>query len=506
MPRAGWGPTVTERGERLIDWGRAGTDRVVGPRGWAALAAVAGLAFVIAAVVPDSGGARWALAVVLGVLLMGTCAWAPRQGLVLTLAWLLLLGTTRRVVSTFQGDPSSDPLLLVGPAAAAVLAVFAFALGALRARGVLATSVAALSVLALVQVLNPDQGSLRTGLAGLLFWLVPMLWFWVGRGLLDVRRAGTVLVLAALGALASSVYALVQAAIGFPSWDARWIDDRGYAALYVGPDTVRPFGPFASAAELALVLGFGIVLAAIVALDRRRVTDRTNTALMLLALGAFAALVVASGFAAVRTAIVLTVFAFGIVLAVRAGAGLVRAVMIAVLVLAAMVGVFSQINAEGLHESGVQGMVRRVVLGIGDPLGEEHSTLRGHLDLAQNGVEEGFTDPLGDGTGSVTIAGDRFGGEGRNDTENDLSNAGLAFGILGMALVATVTVAAFVLVARRVRERRDVAVLAVLALMLVGLGSWWRGGHWFAAPLVWVLLGWLDAPATRTEPGAALPS
>jgi hypothetical protein len=153
----------------------------------------------------------------------------------------------------------------------------------------------------------------------------------------------------------------------------------------------------------------------------------------------------------------------------------------------------------------MQGMVRRVVLGIGDPLGEEHSTLRAHFELAQNGVEEGFTDPLGDGTGSVTIAGDRFGGEGTADTENDLSNAGVALGVVGMGLVVVVTVAAFVLVARRLRERRDIAVLAVLALLLVGLGSWWRGGHWFAAPLLWVLLGWLDAPATRTEPGLATP-
>ena len=138
-------------------------------------------------------GALLAASVSLHVLLaLAVCplvlavVWMSPRSTILGLAfWLIALGMVRRLVGSGSSGGLGDPLLLVGPAVLVLLLVVACGRGALRKRSPLANAIGLLSLLVLVEAVNPLQGGLLVGLGGLLFMLVPMLAFWVGRSLLD---------------------------------------------------------------------------------------------------------------------------------------------------------------------------------------------------------------------------------------------------------------------------------------------------------------------------------
>ena len=216
-------------------------DRPLSPRTLAVLGAAAIAAVVVSSFLPERGAVRAGLAVVLGGLVAFVCLRSPSQGIFVTLGWLAILGGVRRLVTAFQADPKLDPLLLVGPLAIAVLFVTATAGGAFSRGSLLANGMLALGIVAVLWAVHPDQGGIDVGLGGLLFWLAPMLWFWVGRGLVDPVGARRIVLFAAGVAAVAGIYGLGQGVIGFPSWDWDWIFNRGrFNSLYVGPGTYRP--------------------------------------------------------------------------------------------------------------------------------------------------------------------------------------------------------------------------------------------------------------------------
>ena len=187
--------------------------------------------------------------------------WMSPRSTILGLAfWLIALGMVRRLVGSGSSGGLGDPLLLVGPAVLLLLFLVASGRGALRQRSRLANAIGLLSLLVLVEALNPFQGGLLVGLAGLLFMLVPMLAFWVGRSLLDDVTLRRLFQLVAVLSVVSAIYGLIQQFVGFPSWDERWITSSGYVALNVGNGVTRAFGNFSSAQEYAAFLSVGLVI------------------------------------------------------------------------------------------------------------------------------------------------------------------------------------------------------------------------------------------------------
>ena len=203
-------------------------------RTWIALAVIAVGAFALSAVLPDRESVRYGLAVVLGAELAYLGWVAPRRSILVIFGWLVVLGTARRLESWWNVDLGRDPLLLVGPAGLATLTVQSWRAGAFKWWTVLSALVAALSVIAVLEVFNPRQGSVGAGAVGLVFWLVPMLWFWVGRAFADERVMHATFGLFAVAGVLTSVYGLAQALAGFPPWDDQWIRDHGYSAVFIG--------------------------------------------------------------------------------------------------------------------------------------------------------------------------------------------------------------------------------------------------------------------------------
>ena len=123
-----------------------------------------------------------------------------------------------------------------------------------------------------MQIANPRGGGVLLGTAGLLYVTVPLMWFFIGRELLDqsatVRLTRLVVVLGVVVA----AYGLLQSQVVHPVWDRTWVDQvataRGYSSLNVG-GTLRSFGTFSSAGEYQLFVGAALAVSWALALSGR---------------------------------------------------------------------------------------------------------------------------------------------------------------------------------------------------------------------------------------------
>jgi hypothetical protein len=502
----------------------AGTERPLGALGLTGSGVLLVAASAIAAAMPEGAAARWFLAAVIAAVLAFLCLRSTVQGVIVTFLWLFALGLSRRLASEVLADPGRDPFLLVAVAAVAVLALRALLVGALRKLTPLAWTLLAFSVVAVLEMANPDNPSGFSRLAGLLVWVVPTLWFWVGRTLVDERLARRLLFLVGGATTVVAVYAIAQSVVGFPPWDRRWINLRGYAALYIGPDTVRPFGTYASAAELALACAVGAVLAATAvfgprllmqATANRRAARRQRYARVAIVLGGLVAFLLTSlalVLSAIRTYLVLLVVALPVVYLVmrgwRAWKVLVPALLVAALALVAV----AQIDPNSIGKDGAQAAVRRVVVAIHDPFASNRentdNTLQLHFDNAGTGIRQAFEHPAGRGTGATGIAGEHFGTRSTS-TDFDISDAGIAFGILGLFLAIAIVILGLVTAVRVALRRRTFERVALVGVLIVSFGAWFQGAHYAMAPLLWLLLGRADAALKRgreSEPPVEAPT
>src|SRR5215472_14375413 len=107
--------------------------------------------------------------------------YSQRGTIAATMVLLAGLGDYRRYVGYFEGYTLSDPLLLVAPVLAVLLLTQALLRGQSSPATTLSRLILALMALMAVEVLNPMQGGLQIGLAGAVFYIAPVLWFYVAR-------------------------------------------------------------------------------------------------------------------------------------------------------------------------------------------------------------------------------------------------------------------------------------------------------------------------------------
>jgi hypothetical protein len=472
-----------------------GWGRPVSSRTWVVLVAVAAVAVAFAVVMPDREWVRYTLAVVLGAELAYVGWVSPRQSIPVIFGWLILVGTSRRLVSWFVLDLSRDPLLLVGPAGLATLTLQSWRAGAFRRWTVMSALVAALSVVALLEVFNPEQGPVRAGLVGLLFWLIPMLWFWVGRAFGNPRVVRATFALFAAAGVLTAVYGLAQALVGFPPWGDQWIQDRGYVALFIGDPKIggsRPFGFASSAVEYGLTVALGLFLVTLFLVSAIRRRDRVlAVALVMCAAVCFAAVAVSG----VRTAVV-TLFAAFVLCVLLRFRPRVPVVLAVVGVIVLSYAALWVVNAESWKNDGTVGSMRRIVLGLRNPFDAGESTLPGHLDDAGRGFRRGWESPLGLGTGTTHRTDNTY-ADVVQDSEFDVSNGAIAFGIAGIVLTGATLLWGFGIAAARAWRRPDLLHLATFGVLVISFRFWWNGGHYALAPLLWFALGWVDAAGPR---------
>ncbi len=427
-------------------------------------------------------------AVVIAIPLLLLAVYDKESAVLWTLAYLILLGDIRRIVAEIAAPSTFDPLLLIAPAVTMVLVVPL--LFGLRLREPLSKAVFGLLVVMGLEVLNPKQGSLSIGLSGAFFYIIPVMWFWIGRSLGSVALVETIIykVVLPLG-ICAGILGLCQNFIGFLPYQQAWIAEVGrtYTSLYVG-SSVRAFGFSVSAAEYATLLEYSIALVVAASFALRRLW---MAAVPILA----TALLLSGG----RGLTIKLVVALCVLWIVRKGSRFNPAKVIGMAVLGGLAlvsvsliaGQFAKSADAGQRGgSAAQDGLAHQLGGLAHPFDKKYSSAGLHSNMVTTGFLEGFTSPLGHGLGSSTFAAKKLGTETEGgSSELDFSDMfislGLAGGLLYLGVVGFGMRAAF----SYFRERKRSVGLPVLAILIATLGGWLIQGQYSTCSLVFFILG-----------------
>jgi hypothetical protein len=414
----------------------------------------------------------------------------------LTLAYLFLLGDIRRVVSMFVGFPTLDPLLLVGPIVSLLLALPL--LLRVRLKEPLSKATLALIVVMLLEVVNPRQGSIVVGVTGAMFYVVPLLWFWIGRQYGTEKLLETVIYKVVLPlAIVAALLGLWQINGGFFPWEKAWIDAvrSTYSVIDLGGGRFRAFGFSVNTTEYCnlLLIGSTSVLAAF--FGGRRVY------------GIFFPLLAVMLFLATsRGPIVKLLFAVSAAWALssKSGKGFAMrlpfglAVAFGILALA-----LSQISSGGGSDQAKQTAAsvstQHQLDGLEHPLDSKRSTASAHAGMFLGGFIKGFSYPIGHGLGWVTMA-EKLGSDssGTGSTEVDISDAFVTMGVVGGFLYLYI----IYLVIRQAlafgRSAPKYLGLPTLSILVAMGGSWIALGQYAIGPLVWFVIGTLSRHSSRS--------
>jgi hypothetical protein len=334
------------------------------------------------------------------------------------------------------------------------------------------------------EIFNPQQGGISVGIAGALFYFVPMIWFFVGRAYgepeLMEQLLRRLIIPAAVGAALLGIY---QSFFGLLPFEAAWARavEANYNALYVAT-SFRPLGFFTSAAEhVRFLLVASVVVLAYWLVTRSRVALVLPLLLVALFLGSSRGMVVM---------FVLTSVLLWAVLSRSSAVWVPRAVLAAV-ILGGGVGAGLVALQQAHFSDRIDALVTHQVEGLLNPTDTEKSTAVGHLALAAEGLVQGLASPAGKGLGATTIAGAKFGAKSYS-AEVDLANMFFSLGVLGGCLYVAVIAVALISATSNWKLRRDAVQLAMLGITLSTLAAWLLGGEYAIAAIVWFVLGAVD--------------
>jgi hypothetical protein len=418
-------------------------------------------------------------------------------GLSAALALLFLLGDFRRIIGGLFGYPTFDLLLLVTPAFALIIALPS--LLHLRLNDPITKGIFALMVVMALEIVNPRQGGISVGLTGAMFYMVPMLWFWIGNryGTEDIIGKVLYQVVLPLSVLAACL-GFYQTYVGFLPWEQAWLDSgSGYAALHVG-DKIRPFGFSVSFAEYATLLQLGAGIAIAGWFSGRKV------------LAIWLPLVLPALFlASMRQAVVKLVVAIAVMWGFRRARKrgfLVRfLISLSVIVGLMQVGLSRFATAPTSDSSMAQALIQHQAAGLSDPLNQKTSTLRLHAGYVASGLVQGFTHPLGAGLGSTTSASQKLGdgsGDDRDfsNTEIDITDMFVALGLVGGFCYLFVVIAVIHAIFRYAQTAQKKVALAVVALLVCTGGTWLISGQYSVSAIDWFVIGAVAAATRKVAP------
>lgn len=406
---------------------------------------------------------------------------SPHVGVPALLIYLAFLGGVRRWLIPVLGWPQADPLLLVAPLLAILFFLNLLPTRRLPTEKGLPRLLNFLLVIMAVQIVNPLQGGLAVGIAGALFYIVPVMWFYLGyfKGSSALLRrlfgvAGGISIVAAL-------YGLYQTWFGYLPSEERWVQLTHMQALHVG-DGNRAFAFFTFAAEYDWFLCLGIIIFWAAFLRGKYIA---LLPVPLLGLAVF--------FESGRGPIVSTLAACVALWAIQGRSlkvWLPRGALALVLAVAGLV--FSLQQAQQIDFSPqAQELVNHQTSGLLDPTNAKTSTAGVHTEMLLNGFAEGFKIPVGKGLGATTIAAQKF-GAGEGSTELDLSNMFVSLGLVGgflyLAIVGIISVRAV----RFWQQTRTGIALVIVGILFLNFGQWLNGGQYSIAFLIWFCIGTLD--------------
>jgi hypothetical protein len=431
---------------------------------------------------------------VTSVVLVALLVVRPESAILATLAFLALMGDFRRLLLR-DSSGGNDPVLLVGPIIAAILFAMALIGHRLNRTSTLSKLVSVLMGWMVLEIFNPQQGGIMVGIVGALFYLVPLLWFWIGQSWGSYAFTQSLLYRVVVPiAVAASLMGLQQAFNGLLPYQQRWATQQyGNVPLQMGAN-LRPFSFFVSTAEYACYLSLACALPLAAWFAGQLRLSLFVVPLLIFALfmdGCRGPLVMAIG------AIIVT----WAMLSKNAATGLFRAGIAVVFVVAGMAWTFSQVQDLGV--TGDTGkLISHQIDGLSDPTNDKKSTLGVHQDLVTIGLLSAVKNPIGAGLGSTTLAAVKFGNGGGASSESDYGDAFLAMGLIGGALYFAVVFQVMRTAYSYWRQSREPLGLAIMGLLVTGLGRWLLGAAYAQVALTWFCIGALDRIVNTRAPGA----
>lgn len=438
---------------------------------------------------------RWVAVGTIAFLLFLTTLIDVRKGIIATLIFLPFMAFIRRVLYSVSPYTKLDPILLIGPAIAGFIfiEIFMFRRDQFSETirdSLLSKCVIALFVLFGLQIFNPLQGSVLVGLGGTMYYIIPLMWFYLGRIFIDEKAGIKLLKAVVVIGFIVTIYGIYQTYFGFMAFEEYWIKYGGYTALNIG-GIIRAFSTFASASEYALYITvFAVILAATIMHRKKLIL------LPVLGITLWAILIGGS-----RGGVFMFTFTTVALLILRLK-NLKKIIFTFVLFLFVFVMILARMSYDPtmFSEAGrLTGVLQRQAMGILDPFTPGRTTLPSHLGRVWHAFIDAFThNPFGYGLGSTTLASMKFGGIERG-TELDFSNILVSCGIVGAALYLIILFQIFKEVTFLCFNSRNLRYTVFFAILFVTMGNFLSGANYALVPLLWLLIGWMDKEYTHAR-------
>jgi hypothetical protein len=469
---------------------------------WRAVLPLAACAVLLPALVllALKGQVRIPLAAAVAFPLMALAAVNIRVAILAALVYLIILGDLRRILIPIAGWSGMDPLLLVGPAFALIVSAAALGTGELRFDTPLSRWAAALMLVMALQIFNPAQGGLAVGVAGIIFLMAPLCWFWVGRayGTTEMIQRLLVSVVLPLGLIATA-FGFYQRFAGYLPYQMEWYWIAGYSGIGRPETGLAPISFFASGTEHGTFIVITAVVIWAIALRKYR-------PLAILVLPIFVA-VLLTGSRGPVVRLLATCAILWAVMGENRAAWIPRFALALALMGAGLVWSLTQSASVALDSEVSFNLDRqRALFGGETSTPEEHSTVAVHGNMLINSYWAVFRRPLGFGLGSTSLASSKFGNSSLSlSTETDVGDVMVATGIVG-GVIYHVMLALIVLSAIRYwRATRSMVALALMGIIIAQFLLLLGGGQYAVSAIVWVCIGALDrfAQEAKAEPAPA---
>ncbi len=434
--------------------------------------------------------------VVVGViifLLFTATVGSARKGIIAILIFLPFYAFLRRVIYFVSPYTKLDPIHLVTPALVLFIFVGIFLFDKERLwqtlkRNSLAKYVIVLLGLFVLQIFNPLQGGLLVGLGGTLYYVIPIMWFFLALCYANNQLIRKLMIAIVIIGMITGAYGLWQMVFGFLPFEEYWIETGGFASLRVGR-FIRAFSTFSNPEEysryvqIAGVVAFGYFL------------KRKNLIWFLI----FAFTGISTVLTGVRSSVFGLALSILVLLVIWRTENIRRAFVRLVLVVSAFLVIMSFVPVpvsefDYRSQSIFYTMAGHTARGFLDPIGE--STFQSRLDL----WKYLFTDmvprnPVGYGLGSTSTAAQKFGGRGIG-TEGYIFALFINSGMIGGLLFLIISFVALKKGTELSRQSGDSRALAPLVLAIIaGLTLNNVFGNSFmlysVAPIGWFLIGWI---------------
>lgn len=437
---------------------------------------------------------RTVLNTTVGLLLFFFMLFNRSRGILAFFAWLPFLGFQRRFVYSLSPYTRFDPILLIAPIITIFLASWCFVVKReevlrLIKRSPAAKALTILLLLFLLQMFNPLQGGILVGLGGALFYVIPPLWFYIARLLLERETIQKLLNVILVTGFIAALYGIYQAYFGFQAFEKYWVEHGGYIALYIDPgggreSILRGFSTFASAAEYDVYITATALMMLALIIHRKWFMIIPFLAMVLLAM-------ILEG---TRGSLFMLIFGtLGLIALRRAtpqrGTGFAITGVVIFLVfmnnITFRAGLFEDIHVLGpFLERGIEALV--------DPWTK--TTASGHWHSIYANIWWAITHPmgyLGFGLGSTTLAAMKFGGKALG-SEFDVSNVVISAGVVGGVLYVMVLWHIFKRVITLFFHSRYWLYPTTLVYLFNMLGHGVGMGEYVMPLIFWALAGFLD--------------